>query len=261
MCFHPSWLHSIDFVEGLPYLPHMRMVLQWHRMPLVLLHRPYLEILWHNSLSAELELELEMLAVLGLISWLLQLSAWQSDPRCTGAGGGWCFLHLLSNAGQSDPLRGGAGCRWCRLNLLPSAGQSDPPGGGTSCVGFMLPCQELHACERWISLLSEVDYLGQAHLRYLFPHHIPHPLVIQTCRSRCFHTVMTCVNSILSWRPLLIGYSPCGIRDAISSTTFLSGVYSLPSYRALISGQICVGIVHQRWVCQHNIRIGVGCGE
>jgi hypothetical protein len=86
-----------------------------------------------------------VLAGLGLISRLLLLSARQSDPLGGGAGSGRYFLHSLQNSGQSGPL-----------------------GGGTSCGRFLLPRQELDACEILISYLSVyVDYLGEAHLRYL----------------------------------------------------------------------------------------------
>jgi hypothetical protein len=93
-----------------------------------------------------------MLAVLGLIPWLLPLNAGQSNPLWGGAGCGR-FLLLLPNAEQSDPLCGGAGCGRFLL-LLPNAGQSDPLGGGAVCGRFLLPRQELYAYEMLISYLT-----------------------------------------------------------------------------------------------------------
>jgi len=53
-------------------------------MSLMLPLRLSLHFLWHDSLSAELELEL--LALLVLMFWLLLLDTGQSDPLCGVAG-------------------------------------------------------------------------------------------------------------------------------------------------------------------------------
>jgi hypothetical protein len=77
-----------------------------------------------------------MLAVLGLISWLLPPNAGQSDPLGGGAGCG-CFRLLLPNAGQSEPLCGGDDYGRCIQLLLPNAEQSDPRCGGPGCGRFL----------------------------------------------------------------------------------------------------------------------------
>jgi hypothetical protein len=69
----------------------------------------------------ELELELELLGGLGLISRL-----------------------LLPSTGQSDPLSGVDGCGECCLHLLSNDGQSGLRGGGAGCGHFLLPRQELY---------------------------------------------------------------------------------------------------------------------
>jgi len=238
------------------------MDLQWLRMALVRLRSFYLDFLWHDSLSVELELEIQ--PILGLISWLQLPNAGQSDPLCGGAGCGWWFLHVLPNAGRSDSLGRGAGCGYF-LHLLPNVGQSDPFGGGATYRRFLLPHQQLNASEMWISSISAlVDYLvfGKAHLCDLFPRHIPQLLVIQICWYHCFYADTTCVYFFLHRTPLLIGLSPSEIRDPISSTMSLNRVCSLPSCRALTLGQTRPGGIElQEWVYWCSIWSDIDCRE
>jgi len=106
----------------------------------------------------------------------------------------------------------------------------------------------------------QVDYLGEAHLRDLFPQRIARLLVIPICRSHCFQSGRPSVQSFYRRRRLLIGLLQSAIQDHISSTRSFSHLYSPPSCRALFSGQLCLGIHHLTLVCLHTIQIDVRSG-